>query len=151
MKIELTTQLNLLGIIKNAVEYNTGFALGKIGFSEQFFLNHPLFMRTQPSLQKQHAYQLVANVHCLRQSGVFPSHLDFLTRFSAFFSNAVDKLDVIGLFGAPLEKILINHYQFSAHFVKYRNTEPDRSIPNNKNKTVLLYGQNFMPFCKKIL
>jgi hypothetical protein len=142
MKMELTSKENLLGIIKNAVEQNTGFALGKIGFSEQFFLNHPLFMKTQPSLQKQHAYQLVANVHCLRQSGVFPSHLDFLTRFSTFYSNAVDKLDVLGLFGAPLEKTLIHHYQFSAHLVKYRDTEPDRSIPNNTNFCYLPFFEN---------
>ena len=140
--MELITQENLVAIIKNTVEQNTGFALGKIGFSEQFFLNHPLFMSTQPNLQQLKAYQLVTNFNCLRQSGVFPSNLLFLTRYSAFLSDAVGKLDVLRLFGAPLEEILIEHYQFSAHLVKYRNTEPDRSIPNNTKLCYLPFFEN---------
>lgn len=142
MKMELITQENLVTIIKNAVEQNTGFALGKIGFCEQFFLNHPLFMSSQPNIQQLKAYQLIANFNCLRQSGVFPSNLNFLASFSAFFSDAVAKLDVLGLFGAPLEKILIQHYQFSAHLVKYRNTEPNRSIPNNAKLCYLPFFEN---------
>lgn len=142
MNIELTSKEHLMGIIKNAIEQNKGFALGKIGFSEQFFLNHPLFMSSQPNLQKLKAYQLLANVHCLKQSGVFPSQLEFLTRFSIFFSDAVNQLDVIGLFGAPLEKILIQHYQLNAHLVKYQDTEPDRSVPNNAKFCYLPFFEN---------
>jgi hypothetical protein len=140
--MELTTQKNFIGIIKNAVEKSKGFALGKIGFTEQFFLNHPLFMSTQPNLQKLKAYQVAANFHCLRQAGVFPSNLNFLNNFSAFLSNAVGKLDVLGLFGSPLERVLINYYQFSSYLVKYRYTEPDRSIPNKKNYCYLPFFEN---------
>jgi hypothetical protein len=110
MNMELTTKEHLVEIIQNALDQNKGFAMGKIGFSEQFFLNHLLFMNSEPNLQKLKAYQLLANVHCLKQSGVFPSQLEFLTSFSTFFSDAVGQLDVLGLFGAPIEKKLIQHY-----------------------------------------
>lgn len=142
MKIELTTQENLVAIIKNSIEQNSGFALGKIGFTEQFFLNHPLFMTSQPNLKQLKAYRLVANFHCLRQSGIFPSNLNYLGKFSVFFSDAVGKLDVLGLFGAPLEEVLIEHYQLRAHLVKYRHTEPDRSIPNNMKLCYLPLFEN---------
>ena len=142
MNMELTIKEHLVEIIQNALDQNKGFAMGKIGFSEQFFLNHPLFMNSEPNLQKLKAYQLLANVHCLKQSGVFPSQLEFLTSFSTFFSDAVGQLDVLGLFGAPIEKKLIQHYQLNAHLVKYQDTEPDRSIPNNTKLCYLPFFEN---------
>jgi len=140
--MELITQENLAVIIKSSIERKFGFALGKIGFTEQFFLNHPLFMSTKPNLQQLEAYQVAVNFHCLRQSGIFPSNLNFLGKFSAFLSDAIGKLDVLGLFGAPREEILIGHYKFKAHLVKYRNTEPDRSIPNNTRLCYLPFFEN---------
>ena len=143
----LSSKIKLIKLIQNALTNHSGFSLGKIGFSEQFFLNHPMVMQLSLNSRQLSAYQLLANVHCLRQSGVFPTDFKFLTSFSDFFSKSVSRLDVLGLFGAPQELEIISRYQLSCCFLKYQDTEPDRSIPNNinvcylplfKNKRVLL-------------
>jgi hypothetical protein len=121
----------LINYIRNAIEEEKGFAMGKLGFSEQHLLGYLPFLESNPSELQIRSYEAILRYHCEIQFGVFPTTPIFLKEFAAFYSLSVRSIDILGLFQAEQEKKLIKQNSITAKLIYYQDTEPDRSIPEN--------------------
>lgn len=153
----LIDKVELINDLARAIKDNRGFAIGKLGFSEQCVAGYPLFLRSNPSTTQLMAYESVLRYHCERQIGIFPTDKNFLLKFSMEFQKHIHQLDIIGLFGAPQERKLIEELNIHSKLINYRYTEPDQSIPEDptlcylplfKNKKILLVAP-FAEFLKR--
>lgn len=136
----LVTKKTLIIAIDDALRHQTGLAIGKLGFSEQLMLLFDL--HCQKSIDplsdvKIHPIYIALKYHCERQTGVFPTDLNFLIRYSKFFTEMVCNADFLGLFGSPNEESIISGLGLNAQLLKYVDTEPDRSIPYNDDQCYL--------------
>jgi hypothetical protein len=141
-ELPVISRVQLIDEIKHAIEKKTGFAMGKIGFSEQFFLGYLPFLKTSPSGLKIKAYELSLKHHCEIQSGVFPINPEFLKEFASFYTSCLQSIDILGIFGADQEKELIENNNIKANLISYQLTEPDRSIPSKDEECYLQYFSN---------
>lgn len=128
----LCDKLVMIKAIQHALDHSQGLAIGKLGFSEQLTL---LFYLASKTSKKPETDPLVRPVylalkyHCERQMGVFPTNIQFLLRYSAFYQKQVTQADFLGLFGSPNEAKILASLPFTGQFVHFTDTEPDRSTP----------------------
>lgn len=108
-----------------------GFAAGKLGFSEQYWLNYPSILAAVTDVRAIRAYELGLRTHMERQSGVYPSTPAFAREFAARFASDLRALDVIGTFGTRVERELVRIHELRAALIPYKAMEPDRSVPAN--------------------
>ena len=144
--MHLIQRSELIQDIKESVEQNKGFALGKLGFSEQCFLGYLPFLRSNPTLVQKKAYEAMLRYHCQIQSGVFPTNPDFLLEFAQFYVKHIQQIDILGVFQANQEERIILENELNARFIPYQFTEPDRLIPSNEFNCYLRFFEG-----KKIL
>lgn len=139
-------RIDLIQKVKESVEQNKGFAMGKLGFSEQFLLGYLPFKDTNYSNIKLKAYEAMLRFHCENQFGVFPTNATFLLEFAQFYTKHVQQIDILGLFLADQEEKIIKENELNALFIPYQFTEPDRSIPSSESNCYLRFFEG-----KKIL
>lgn len=139
-------RIYLIQKIKESVEQNKGFAMGKLGFSEQSLLGYLPFKDTNPSIVKLKTYEAMLRFHCENQFGVFPTNATFLHEFAQFYKHHVQQIDILGLFQAEQEEKVIKENELIAQYIPYQFTEPDRSIPANEKNCYLPFFEG-----KKIL
>ena len=144
--MNLIERIDLIQKVKESVEQNKGFAMGKLGFSEQFLLGYLPFKDTNPSNVQLKAYETMLRFHCEIQFGVFPTNAAFLHNFAQFYLKRVQHIDILGLFQAEQEERIIKANELNALFIPYQFTEPDRSIPANESNCYLQFFEG-----KKIL
>ena len=101
--MNLIERIDLIQKVKESVEQNKGFAMGKLGFSEQFLLGYLPFKDTNPSNVQLKAYEAMLRFHCEIQFGVFPTSAAFLHEFAQFYLKRVQHIDILGLFQAEQE------------------------------------------------
>ena len=142
----LTNKRELIQLIAGACLRNEGFAMGKLGFSEQCLLNFLPVMEKRPAEVSRRAYLSLLRFHCEKQIGIFPATEEFLHRYAAWYAPQVKQLDVIGLFHSPQEKEILSAYNINSKVVHYVDTEPDRSRPDDPSLCYLPLFSN-----KKIL
>jgi hypothetical protein len=130
-ELDKINKYELIAQIRNVIEEKKGFAMGKLGFSEQCMLGYLPFLRSNPTKIQIRSYETLLRYHCEISFGVFPTTPQFLNEFATFFSASVKSTDILGLFQAEQEKNLIKQFNITAKLIDYKNTEPDRSIPNN--------------------
>ena len=130
-------RIELIQKVKESVEHNKGFAMGKLGFSEQFLLGYLHFKDTNPNNVQLKAYEAMLRYHCEIQFGVFPANATFLHEFAQFYTKHVQQIDILGLFQANKEEKIIKENELNAQFIPYQFTEPDRSIPVNESNCYL--------------
>ena len=136
-RFPLISKQELIQDIKLAIEGNSGLAIGKLGFSEQFLLGYLPFLKNNPTPLKVKAYEATLRYHCEIQFGIFPTDPEFLNEFAQFFSASVQSIDILGLFEADQEKDLIDQNNLTAKFIPYQSTEPDRSVPEDPSNCYL--------------
>ena len=100
-------RIDLIQKVKESVEQNKGFAMGKLGFSEQFLLGYLPFKDTNPSIVQLKAHEAMLRFHCEIQFGVFPTNATFLHEFAQFYVPHVQQIDILGLFQAEQEERII--------------------------------------------
>jgi hypothetical protein len=132
----------LIQDVKQAIEEKEGFALGKLGFSEQFILGYLPFLKTNPSSLQIKAYETLLKYHCEVQTGVFPTNIDFLKEFAQFYTLAAQSMDILGLFDAEGERRLVHDNDIKAKFISFQLTEPDRSVPISSDQCYLPFLKN---------
>ena len=132
-------RIKLLQEVKESVTQGKGFAMGKLGFSEQSLLGYIPFKRTNPGRVRLKAYEAMLRYHCEVQFGVFPTDPGFLDEFARFYTTHVRQIDIIGLFQAEQEDKVIRESNLNALFIPYQHTEPDRSIPSDESNCYLPY------------
>lgn len=106
-----------------------GFAAGKLGFSEQYWLNYPKILSAHGDSRAARAYELGLRTHMERQSGIYPATPAFAGEFVARYAADLRTLDVIGLFGTSLEPVLIRHHALKGALIPFKAMEPDRAAP----------------------
>lgn len=126
-------RVELIQKIKESVTQNNGFAMGKLGFSEQFLLGYLPFKATNPGYIQLKAYEAMLRYHCEFQFGLFPTDTSFLHEFAQFYTKHVQQIDILGLFQADQEEKIIKESHLNSLFIPYQLTEPDRSLPANES------------------
>jgi hypothetical protein len=117
--------------VRLAVLDRHGYAAGKLGTSEKYWMYYEVLLATEPARRRRMAYEASLKFHCLLQSGIFPTDLEFLRAFNRTYVDAVRQLDCVGVIGdrPDLEEGVIRHYGLSNRLTPYVNQEPDRSTP----------------------
>jgi hypothetical protein len=116
--------------LADALAAGRGFAVGKLGFSEQCVLGYAPFLEQERDPRRIVCYEAALRFHCERQTGIFPTDRDFLKRFATAYAEHVRALDVIGLFGGPQEPLIRAWHHLPGRGIPYRLTEPDSSTPD---------------------
>ncbi len=142
----LIKQSELIHSIKQSIIKNEGFAVGKLGFSEQFLLGYLPFKNKNPTNIQIKAYESLLRYHCEIQFGVFPTNSEFLIEFANFYTRHIHSIDILGIFQADQEKMIIQENKLNNRFIPYLYTEPDRSLPSNEKNCYLKHFED-----KKIL
>ena len=106
-----------------------GFAAGKLGFSEQYWLNYPRVLAAEADPRAVRAYELGLRTHLERQSGIYPSSPAFAQEFVARYAHDLRALDAIGVFGTRIEPALAEFHRLPGALIPYKCMEPDRSSP----------------------
>jgi hypothetical protein len=106
-----------------------GFAAGKLGFSEQYWLHYPRILAADPTLRALRAYELGFRTHMERQSGLYPPSPGFAREFVARYVSDLRTLDVIGTFGTRMAVELARFHELPGALVPYTSMEPNRSVP----------------------
>src|SRR5881397_3531170 len=96
--------------LKTAIEHNTGYAAGKIGFSEQHWMYYEILMQKERSRAKIRQFERDLKFHALKQEGVFPDDLRFYLDFNRFMLPHVRNIDCLGICYRPWELELIRYY-----------------------------------------
>ena len=109
----------------------TGFAAGKLGFSEQYWLNYPRILATVADPRAIRAYELGLRTHLERQAGIYPTSPRFARDFVTRYVSDLRTLDAIGLFGTRIERELAKWHGLPGALMPYKRMEPDRSSPAN--------------------
>ena len=139
-------RVELIQKIKESVTQNNGFAMGKLGFAEQFLLGYLPFKATNPGYIQLKAYEAMLRYHCEFMFGIFPTDTSFLHEFAQFYTKHIQQIDILGLFLADQEEKIIKENELKALFIPYQFTEPDRSIPSSESNCYLRFFEG-----KKIL
>jgi hypothetical protein len=146
--------------IQQSIESGRGLAIGKLGHSEQLTLLFNQGLKTQSTLASTASIRslyVALKFHAERQTGIFPTDFNFLSRYVGFYERQVNQIDFIGLFGSPNEAKIIKSLSPASRFLKYTDTEPDRSekydpsrcyLPLFKNKKILIVAP-FANFAKQ--
>jgi hypothetical protein len=146
-KPQLATKQQFIADIGAAVATRTGFAAGKIGFTEQHLLYYVPFLAGTKDRRKVRAYEVVLWRHFEQQAGIFPSTREFAREFVAQYGRDVQTLDCLGVYRTALEPLIIAHYDLRCRFVGHLDMEPDRSpvaddshcyLPHLRGRRVLL-------------
>jgi hypothetical protein len=130
--IKLAKKSVLIDSISSALSHNQGFAMGKLGFSEQLTLLFHLACQKSSNPSQDASLRpiyLAFKYHAERQTGIFPTDIHFLVNYASFYANITIQADFLGLFGSLNEAKLTRQLAFKGHFVNFTDTEPDRSLP----------------------
>ncbi len=157
---QLIEKSQMILAIQQSIESGKGLAIGKLGHSEQLTLLFNQALKTPSSLASTASIRslyVALKFHAERQTGIFPTDFNFLSRYVDFYEKQVNQIDFIGLFGSPNEAKIIKSLSPETRFLKYTDTEPDRSekydptrcyLPLFKNKKILIVAP-FANFAKQ--
>lgn len=146
--------------IEQSMASGRGLAIGKLGRSEQLTLLFNQVLKNQISLESAASIRslyVALKFHAERQTGIFPTDFMFLSRYVDFYEKQVKEIDFIGLFGYSNEVMVTQSLSPATRFIKYTDTEPDRSdkydpsrcyLPLFKNKKMLIVAP-FANFAKQ--
>ena len=138
----LVKKTALIEAIAAALRLRVGLSVGKLGHSEQLVLLFSQTIRRKVRAIKSQAIPplyLALKYHSERQTGIFPTDIQFLTQYADFYAEQVCDADFLGLFGSPNESMLVRDLPLGAKFLHYTDTEPDRSSPYEKMQCYLPY------------
>lgn len=125
--------------VRRAVAERRGYAAGKLGTSEKYWMYYEVILATEQDARRRLAYEASLKFHALKQSGVFPAEPAFIRGFNEAYVEAVRALDCIGLLDdrLHLENGVIEHYGLSNTLTLFTNQEPDRSVPAQDDRCYL--------------
>ncbi len=138
--ITLDQKPELILAIEQALKAKRGLAVGKLGYSEQLvLLFFDAIQQEKTNLQSKaiRPLYLALKYHCERQTGIFPTDIGFLAQYAEFYKQQVCSADFLGLFGSPNELRILEYLPISTKFLKYGDTEPNRSIPYDSTQCYL--------------
>ena len=96
--VNVIKRKEILSDIKNAVESNRGYAMGKIGISEQHLMYYKIMLEKEKKIKKRRKFQKRMIFECFNNSGIFPPDLNFFLKYNDFYIPHVKNLDCLGIF-----------------------------------------------------
>ena len=132
--------------LQTALRDEKGFAVGKLGYSEQAWLKFPEVYESNQSPLTRTALRSWIHAHAYRQSGVFPGTLQFILEFCQSFKDFVEEADYLAV-ASGWENTLKYQGIDESKALDFWALEPDRSSPYNqencylhllKNKRILI-------------
>ena len=150
--LRLIQKQEFIADLRDALGAKRGYAAGKLGASQKFWMYYGLLARQGPGAGKLlKFYQKALLFHTYQQCGVFPPNAEFCLSFNAQFVEAVRELDCLGLFldQVEIEKRLIRGYELPGKLTYFTNQEPDRSVPNRQEDCYLplFRGKKILLIC----
>jgi hypothetical protein len=145
--------------IKQSIEGNIGYATGKIGLSQKYWMYYEIFLKkSRNNKEPLTSFEEKLKFHGLKQAGIFPEDPRFYLEFNKnFYMDHIMNLDSLGIFiqddmwNIEYEYEIIKFYKIrnSVKLIYYVNQEPDRSIPNNDDECYLKYmkGKKILIIC----
>jgi hypothetical protein len=113
-----------LGDLKDAIDKKKGYAVGKIGFSEQHWMYYEILLSQESNYKRIKDFEEDLHFHGLRQEGVFPATSKFYLEFNKFYIQHVKNIDCLGICYRPWELEIIRHYHLKNKFILYHCQEP---------------------------
>ncbi|OLS12988.1 MAG: Uncharacterized protein RBG13Loki_3423, partial [Promethearchaeota archaeon CR_4] len=133
--------------LKNAIYNKIGYAAGKIGRCEEYFMYYKVLIEKVKNENKIKEFEKHLVFNFMNQTGLFPPDFNFILEYSEFYVNQVKNMDCLGICYATWELQIIKAYEIKNKLIYYVDQEPDRSIPSNdeacylnlfKDKNILL-------------
>ncbi|MCX7223860.1 MAG: hypothetical protein NTW89_13700, partial [Burkholderiales bacterium] len=95
---QLIEKSQMVLAIQQSIESGKGLAIGKLGHSEQLTLLFNQALRTPSSLASTASIRslyVALKFHAERQTGIFPTDFNFLSRYVDFYEKQVNQIDFI--------------------------------------------------------
>lgn len=131
------TRADLAAGLRVSLETGTGFAVGKLGLSEQALLAYPFLIERCRDPRQAAALTAQTRQHSDVNLGIFPVDRDGMLEFAQSHATATRALDLVGLVGGRLESDLIADLSIAAPTIDLHEMEPDRSIPDDSARCYL--------------
>jgi len=128
----VASRQRFIDALAGAVAKGRGFAAGKIGPSEQYWMIYPVLLEKATSRLGLRVFEKELIHHGLKNAGIFPGSPDFYLRYNEQYLPHVNNMDSLGVFlqGDRRENVVIRHYDLG-NLIHYQDQEPDRSVPDN--------------------
>src|SRR5262249_38020501 len=97
--------------LRTAVEAGAGYATGKIGVSNHFWMSYEILLRQGLDPRELRQFEEDLMFHGLKQSGLFPADPVFYLRFNTFYMQHVRNLDCLGICLSPREFEIKRYYK----------------------------------------
>jgi len=121
---------DLILALRSALQQGKGFAIGKLGLSEQALLLYPTLLERCQTRQQRLALTLQTRLHCAVQMGLFPCSEEAMLSYAELHGKATRELDLLGLVGGRLEADLLDRLRPKGLTINLLELEPDRSVPD---------------------
>lgn len=115
---------DFLDDLRLAIARSTGYAAGKIGRSNQFWMAYEIVRAKERDAERLAAFETELRFHGLNQMGVFPPDPGFYLEFNRFYVEHVRNLDCIGICYYPGELEILKYYGFKNKLIGYACQEP---------------------------
>ena len=145
-KYPTISRATFLRNLKTAINNNTGYAVGKIGYSEQHWMYYEIYLNKERDEKKIKEFQKTLNFHGLKQEGVFPANPDFYIEFTKFYIPHVQNIDCLGICYRPWELEIMRYFDLNNKLIFYQNQQAVGMNHKKKEKSYLPFFEN-----KKIL
>jgi hypothetical protein len=113
--------------LRTALREKRGFAAGKLGFSEQVWLQS--CAEPDGGTPAERARRAAMRFHACTQAGVFPDSDEYVARCGAAFLQSLGHMDFVAAHTSPLVEHVVARLGLRPHLVGFNDLEPNRSIP----------------------
>jgi hypothetical protein len=128
--------------LKAAIETNAGYAAGRIGISEQFWMYYPILLRDGINKTKLRVFEKHLFFHGSQQ-GLFPVQSDFYLKYNEFYVEKIREIDCLGLILDPvMGPKLILFYSLTNKLIYFKDQIPDKSSPSNPENCYLHFFED---------
>jgi hypothetical protein len=126
-----------LSDLQAAIVGETGYAAGKIGYSEQHWMYYEILLKKENNLANIGQFETQLNFHGLKQEGVFPANPNFYLKFNKFYMPHVHNIDCLGICYRPWELQIIKHYKLKNKLIYYPYQQTDVESPSTEGTCYL--------------
>lgn len=124
LRSSMISRKEFIGDVRNAIENKRGYAVGKIGYSEQHLMYYEILLRNEIDPGRIREFEKDLLFHGFNQEGVFPASPEFYIEFNKTYMQHVKNIDCLGICYLPWERKIIEHYRLNNKLIFYGCHEP---------------------------
>jgi len=137
MKVPLASRETFMSRLNDALSSQSGFAAGKLGYSEQVWITSAWASNQGPSSHLDSAIRAAARFHACYQLGAYPTDDTYLKTALEKFVESVSAMDFIAAHESPLVQEIQKNLNLEGRVMPFDSLEPNREIPYNPQKCYL--------------